>query len=206
MNRNVLTAVFGLVSSAVFATEAPAPAAKADPAKGRAIVEKACVACHGIDGNSAASSNPSLAGQHAGYIYAQLVAYKKGERKNPIMLGQVAALSEQDMKNVSAYFAEQKPKVRASTDKSLQAAGKRIYQGGNVATGVPACIACHGPSGAGIPVQYPRLGGQHAAYTASQLLAYKDGELRKNQVMHEIALKLTANDIKAVSQYIEGLH
>jgi len=203
MNRSVLTAILSLVATTAFAAETPA--AKADPAKGRAIVEKVCAACHGVDGNSAAPANPSLAGQHPEYVYAQLAAFKKGERKSAIMSPQAAALSDEDMKNLAAYFGEQKPKERAATKKALLAAGQKVYQAGNSSTGVPACMACHGPNGSGIPVQYPRLGGQHAAYSAAQLGEFKSGKNRVNPVMHDIAMRLTDAEAEAVAEYISGL-
>lgn len=205
MKRSALAVLLGFAASFAFASEVPAPAAKADPAKGKAIVEQVCAACHGVDGNSAASANPSLAGQHPEYLYAQLNAFKKGERKNPIMMGQVAALSDADMKNLAAYFGEQKPKERASTNKALMEAGKKIYRGGNRETGLPACMACHGPNGAGIPVQYPRLAAQHAAYIEKSLKDYKAGGERVNPIMKPIASKLSESDMKAVAEYIAGL-
>ena len=206
MKRSVLAVLFGCMASYAVAAGAPAAVApKADPAKGKAIVEKVCAACHGMDGNSAASANPSLAGQHPEFLYAQLSAFKKGERKNPIMLGQVATLTDDDMRNLAAYYGEQKPKERAGTDKALMAAGKKIYTGGIAATGVPACMACHGPNGAGIPVQYPRLGGQHAAYVVSSLNSYKANTDRKNAIMQPIAAKLSDAEMKAVAEYIAGL-
>lgn len=206
MKRSALAVLLGVFATFAFAAEAPAVAAKADPVKGKAIVDKVCAACHGADGNSAASSNPSLAGQHAEYIVAQLTAFKKGERKNPIMMGQAAGLSDEDMRNLGAYFNAQKPKERAGTNKELMAAGKKIYTGGIAATGVPACMACHGPNGAGIPVQFPRLGGQHAAYVVTQLGNYKAGTERKNAIMSPIAAKLSDADMKAVAEYIVSLH
>lgn len=206
MKRSALAVLFGFAASFAFAAEAPAPVAKADPAKGKAIVDTVCAACHGADGNSAASSNPSLAGQHAEYIVSQLTAFKKGERKNPIMAGQAAGLSDADMRNVAAYFSEQKPKERAGTDKVLMEAGKKLYRGGNVAAGLPACMACHGPNGAGLPVQYPRLAGQQGEYVITQLKNFKANTDRKNGPMHDIAMKLTDDDMKAVAQYITGLH
>lgn len=206
MKRRVLAVVLGLVTSFAMAAEAPLAPAKADPAKGKVIVTNVCAACHGVDGNSAASSNPSLAGQHPEYLHAQLTAFKKGERKNPIMMGQASGLSDDDMRNVAAYFGEQKPKERAGTDKVLMATGKKIYTGGVAATGVPACMACHGPNGAGMPVQFPRLGGQHAAYVVTQLQNYKAATERKNAIMSPIAAKLSDADMKAVAEYIAGLH
>ncbi|HEY9101624.1 c-type cytochrome [Chitinimonas sp.] len=205
MKCSALAVLLGLIAPFAMAAEAPAAATKADPAKGKAIVDTVCAACHGADGNSAASTNPSLAGQHPEYIYAQLNAFKKGERKNPIMAGQVANLSDADMRNLAAYFGEQKPKERAGTNKDLMAAGKKIYQGGIAATGVPACMACHGPSGAGIPVQFPRLGSQHAAYVVSSLNNYKAATDRKNAIMSPIAAKLSDAEMKAVAEYIAGL-
>jgi cbb3-type cytochrome c oxidase subunit III len=205
MNRNALAALFGIAATFAFAADAPSTAAKADPAKGKAIVDTVCAACHGADGNSAASANPSLAGQHAEYLYTQLSAFKKGERKNATMSGMVAALSDDDMHNVAAYFSEQKPKERAGTDKALIEAGQKLYRGGNVAKGIPACMACHGPNGAGIPVQYPRLAGQQQAYVVAQLANFKANTDRKNQPMHDIASKLSEADAKAVAEYIAGL-
>ncbi|QDQ26657.1 cytochrome c4 [Chitinimonas arctica] len=205
MKRSVLAVLLGFVATFAMAAEAPAPAVKADPAKGKVIVDNVCAACHGADGNSAASANPSLAGQHPEYIQAQLHAFKKGERKNPIMMGQVAAMSDDDMRNVSAYFGGQKAKERAGADKALMAAGKKIYTGGIAATGVPACMACHGPNGAGMPVQFPRLGGQHAAYVVSSLNGFKLATDRKNAIMSPIAAKLSDAEMKAVAEYIAGL-
>lgn len=205
MKRSALAVLFGFAASFAIAADAPAAKPKADPAKGKAIVDQVCAACHGADGNSAASANPSLAGQHPEYLYAQLVAFKKAERKNPIMMGQVANLNDADMRNLAAYFGEQKPKERAGTDKALIEAGKKIYRGGIAASGVPACMACHGPNGAGIPVQFPRLGGQHAAYVVTSLNNYKAGTERKNAVMAPIAAKLSEQDMKAVAEYIAGL-
>jgi cytochrome c553 len=205
MKRGVMAVVASVVAAGALAAEAPKAAPKGDPVKAKAIVEQVCAACHGVDGNSAASANPSLAGQHAEYIEAQLHAFKKGERKNAIMQGQVASLSDDDMRNLGAYFGQQKPKERASTDKALMEAGQKIYRGGIAAAGVPACMACHGPNGAGIPVQYPRLGGQHAAYIVTQLQNYKAGEVRKNPMMQDIAKRLSEQDMKAVAEYIAGL-
>ncbi|MBV1774609.1 cytochrome c4 [Burkholderiaceae bacterium DAT-1] len=211
MKRSALMLLLGFATTAAFAANAP----KADAVAGKAIVDKICAACHGADGNSAASANPSLAGQHAEYLVAQLNAFKKGERKSfdaatgkvgpSIMSGQAAMLSDDDIRNVAAYFSQQKPKDRAATNKELQAQGKKIYTGGIAATGVPACMACHGPNGAGIPVQYPRVGSQHGAYIAAQIANFRNGEARKNAPMHDIALKLSEQDTKAVAEYIQGL-
>jgi len=205
MKRKMLLAIAaaGFAAGAIAAT--PAPAAKADPVKGKAIVDQVCAACHGADGNSVASANPTLAGQHAKYIENQLQAFKKGDRKNPIMLGMATPLSDQDMKNVAAYFSSQKVKPREAADKSQIPQGKKLYLAGNPATKVPACMACHGPAGRGIPDQYPALGSQHAGYVVAQLNAFKAGTDRKNQIMADIAMRMSDAEMKAVAEYISGL-
>lgn len=179
---------------------------KADPAKGKLLVEQVCAACHGADGNSAASANPSLAGQHPEYIVKQLTEFKAGKRKNAIMLGMSSTLSPSDMQNVAAYFSAQPAKDRGASDKVLIEAGKKIYRGGIMAKGVPACMACHGPSGAGMPAQYPRMGGQHSAYTVAQLNTFRSGERNNNEVMTAVSARLSDAEIKAVAEYIQALH
>jgi len=183
-------------------------AAKGDPAKAQQIATTVCVACHNADGNSTAPANPKLAGQHPEYINKQLTNFKSGERKNPIMSGMVAALSPEDMKNLGAYFGEKKPAAGAANDKNLVAAGQKIYKGGNQSSGVPACASCHGPNGAGIPVQFPRLGGQHAEYTLTQLTNFRSGERGNDaaKMMRVIAAKMTDQEMKAVAEYISGLN
>ncbi|MEQ6291227.1 c-type cytochrome [Vogesella sp. GCM10023246] len=205
MKRKMLLAIAaaGFAASAMAAT--PAPAAKADPAKGKVIVDQVCAACHGADGNSVASANPTLAGQHAKYIETQLAAFKKGDRKNPIMLGMATPLSADDMRNVAAYFSSQKVKPREAADKSQMALGKKIYTAGNSSTKVPACMACHGPAGRGLPDQYPALGSQHAGYVVAQLNAFKAGADRKNQIMADVAMRMSDAEMKAVAEYISGL-
>jgi cytochrome c553 len=194
-------AAFALAGSA-FATS---PVYKGDPAKGKLIVDQVCAACHGVDGNSAASANPSLAGQHQKYIYEQLKAFKGNVRKNPIMMGMAAPLSDDDMWNVSAYFSSQKIKPREANDKSQMALGKQIYRVGNANTHVPACMACHGPAGSGIPDKFPRVSSQHSAYVLTQLNNFKAGTERKNPVMSDIASRMSDAEMKAVAEYISGL-
>ena len=205
MKRNMLLAIAaaGFAASALAST--PVAAVKADPVKGKATAEQVCAACHGADGNSVASANPTLASQHAKYIENQLQAFKKGERKNPIMLGMASALSDADMKNVAAYYASQKVKPREAADKAQLALGKKIYAAGNPATKVPACMACHGPAGKGMPDQYPALGSQHAGYIVAQLNAFKAGTDRNNQMMADIAARMSDAEMKAVAEYISGL-
>ncbi len=183
------------------------PAAKADPAQAQAIVTKVCAACHGGDGNSVSAANPVLAGQHADYTAKQLANYKSGERKNPVMQGMSASLSPQDMKNLGAYFESQKSKTRAAKNVDLVKLGRDIYRGGIMAKGVAACAACHGPSGAGVPAEFPRIAGQFVEYTVAQLQAFRLGERANdpNQMMRVISARLSDLEIKAVSEYIAGL-
>lgn len=185
---------------------------KADPAKGQVIANQVCVACHAADGNSIAPANPKLAGQFPEYLHKQLVNFKpvgtrKAERDNPVMAGMVASLSPQDMKNLAAYYAGQKLKPAAATDKALAAAGQKLWRGGNAATGVPACAGCHGPDGAGIPAQYPRIAGQFAEYIEAQLKAFHAGQRANdlNGMMRGVAARMTEGEMKAVAQYAAGL-
>jgi cytochrome c553 len=182
--------------------------AAGDPAKGQAIVGKVCAACHGFDGNSFLPANPSLAGQHEDYLLKQLTEFKSGARNNAVMAGMVANLSAEDMRNLAAYYASQKPKQMGAKDKDLVAQGRKLYRGGNAANGVAACAGCHSPNGAGIPAQYPRLASQHADYVAAQLKAFRAGERANdpNQMMQSTAVKLTDKEIAALSEYISGLH
>ncbi|MBA2689218.1 MAG: cytochrome c4 [Burkholderiales bacterium] len=178
-----------------------------DPAKGGQIVSQVCAACHGGDGNSINPAYPSLAGQSAGYIATQLAYYKAGARKNPIMMGFAAPLSPEDMRNLGAYFEKQKPKPQAAKDKALAELGQKLYRAGNPSTGLPACAGCHGPNGAGIPVQFPRLAGQHADYTYTQLKAFNSGERGQGNaaIMSGVAAKLSEREMKALTQYTAGL-
>ncbi|QLG88896.1 cytochrome c4 [Chitinibacter bivalviorum] len=201
-----MTVAVKLAALLMMTPAAFAAGAKADPAKGKIIVDQVCAACHGADGNSVVSANPSLAGQHPEYIVKQLTEFKAQKRKNPVMLGMATPLSNEDMANVAAYFSQQKPKDRGASNKELIEAGKKIYRAGVASKNVPACMACHGPAGAGIPGQYPRLSSQHGAYTVAQLTAFRNGERANNQPMMEIAGKLSDNEIKAVAEYIQSLH
>ena len=178
-----------------------------DAAKARPIAESVCAACHGVDGNSPIPVNPSLAGQHPGYLYKQLTDFKAGRRKNAAMSAMVANLSDDDLRNLAAYFAAQKPMAGTAKDRALAAAGQRLYRGGNSETGVPACSGCHSPDGAGVPAQYPRLAGQHGDYTLAQLQSFRNGDRDNdpNAMMRMIASRLNDKDMAAVAQYITGL-
>ncbi len=208
------SASLALAAGAASGEEAAAKkeAAKADPAKGQAIATQVCVACHSADGNSVAPANPKIAGQFAEYLNKQLVNFKpqgdkKAERENAVMAGMVAVLSPEDMKNLAAYFAGQKLKPATAKDKTLAAAGQKLWRGGNVATGVPACAGCHGPDGSGIPAQYPRIAGQYAEYTEVQLKSFQAGQRANdpNGVMRGVAARMTDREIKAVADYAAGL-
>jgi cytochrome c553 len=186
--------------------------AKVDLAKAKEIADSICVACHAADGNSPTSANPILAGQIPQYLYKQLNNFKSVDgapavRNNPIMSGMVAGLSDEDMRSLAVYFSEQKMKPSAASDEKLLAEGKALWRKGDFAKGVPACAGCHGPAGAGLPVQYPRLAGQYAEYTASQLKTFRSHERANDaeKVMRMIAGKLSDEQIKAVAEYAAGL-
>ncbi|HSG21485.1 MAG TPA: c-type cytochrome [Azonexus sp.] len=209
----IRTAAMAILFATSFIAHASEEAkGKADPAKGKVIAETVCVACHGADGNSAASANPHLAGQVEEYIYKQLKNFKSVDgkpaaRNNPIMGGMAAPLSDEDMKNVAAWFASQKLKPAAATDESKIALGQKIWRQGDFKKGVPACAGCHGPAGAGLPAQYPRLAGQFAEYTETQLKSFRADERANDpeKMMRTIAAKLSDTEMKAVAEYAAGL-
>ena len=179
--------------------------AKPDLAKGAASYGAVCVACHAADGNSTTAANPKLAQQHPEYLIKQLQEFKAGKRKDPVMQGFAAALSDADMRNISYWLASQKNKPGFASDAELVKLGERIYRGGLADRGIASCAGCHSPNGAGIPSQFPHVAGQHADYTASQLRKFRDGSRANNPVMTGVAAKMTDNEIKAVSDYIAGL-
>lgn len=192
------------LASSVAANEAK-PAAKADIAKGQATAQ-VCSACHAIDGSRGLSANPILQGQHADYLVKQLSEFKAGKRDNAVMKGMATPLSDEDMKNVAAFFASKSMPAGAAKNKDLVLLGEKIYRGGVADRSIPACSGCHSPNGAGIPAQYPRLAGQHAEYTESQLKAFRDGVRKNNPVMAGVAAKLNDRELKALADYIAGLH
>ena len=183
------------------------PAAKPDPAQAQAIVTQVCAACHAADGNSPSPTNPVLAGQHSEYTAKQLANFKSGERKSAVMTPFAAPLTPQDMRNLGAYFEGQKPKPRAAKDPERVKLGQQIYRGGILAKSVAACASCHGPSGAGIPAQFPRASGQFSEYTFAQLQAFRSGERANdpNRMMRVIAEKLSDKEMRAVAEYMAGL-
>ena len=194
-----------LMVGSVFAADAAPKAAKPDLAKGEAIVAGVCAACHAADGNSMIPANPKLAQQHPEYILKQLQEFKSGKRANPVMMGFAAQMSPEDMRNVAYFVASKTASPGFAKEKETVALGEKIYRGGIADRQIAACAGCHGPNGSGMPAQYPRLSGQHADYTVSQLTQFRDG-VRKNSVqMTQVAAKMNDREIKAVSDYIAGL-
>jgi cytochrome c553 len=200
---NKLIALFAIAALPLTSASVLA-AGNAEAGKNKAA---ACVACHGADGNSLVPAFPTIAGQHASYIVKQLAEFKDGTRANPTMAPMAAPLSEEDMADLGAYFAEQ-PRKGEPEDPAAGEIGKLIYEGGNLESGVPACMACHGPNGSGNPAaKFPALAGQKAAYNEAQLKAFRAGERANdmNKMMREAARMLTDAEIKAVSAYMQGM-
>jgi len=166
-----------------------------------------CVACHGADGNSPANLYPKIAGQHAAYLEKQLQQFKTGERNEPIMLGMASLLSVKDIKDISAYYAAQ-----TTTPEVIEAdiaAGQKLYMGGDKGRGIAACSACHGPRGNGLALaNFPKISGQHPAYIKLQLENFRSATRSndQNDMMTDIAYKLTDADIELLSKYISALH
>jgi cytochrome c553 len=195
------------------------PATAGDPKAGQTKAG-ACAACHGLDGNVADPQYPKLAGQHEQYIWRQLKLFKSAERENPIMLGMAAPLTEQDMRDIGAYFGTQKIIAGIADESTIVAGpnagkkfyqiGEKIYRGGN--NHVQACAACHGPAGAGIPgPTYPAIGGQHASYLSARLTAFRDGlvwgkDKNANVLMSQVAKNLSDEEIQGLATYLQGLH
>jgi cytochrome c553 len=194
------------------ATETAKAAPKGDAARGQAVATAVCGACHGPDGNSPAAVNPKLAGQHADYLFKQMKNFKPAdgkqpERVNPIMNGMIAAFDEGQMRDLAAYFAAQTQKGEVAKNRETIELGQKLYRGGDQAKGLPACAGCHGPAGAGMPAQFPRIGGQYAEYIEAQLRGFRESARANdpNKMMRMVAIKMTDPEIKAVSDYIAGL-
>jgi len=206
MNQKIATITLFLLAAASASADGLV-AGSADEGKNKAVT---CGACHGGDGNSVNPEWPSLAGQHSPYIVDQLQAFKDGSRSNPLMDGMAKALSDTDMANLAVYYSQQPAAPRAVNDASLVDKGQALYRGGDKQRGIPACMACHGPTGAGNPAaSYPKLSGQYAVYTENQLRAYASGARTSDgpsKVMRDIAEALTDEQIKAISSYVQGLH
>jgi cytochrome c553 len=194
-----------LVSGAFAAEKAAEKAPVSEKSSAEETVQTVCAACHGTDGNSVISLNPKLAGQHPEYLLKQLNNFKEGKRANPVMTGIVANLSADEMKDLAAYLSSQKITLAKAKINGAGSLGEKIYRGGIVASGVPACASCHGANGAGIPKQFPRLAGQHADYTLAQMRTFRLGERANAPMMMTIAAKMTDAEMIAVSDYMQGL-
>lgn len=218
MIRFSLVSMFSVVSfamaSTAIANEEGKPAAyHGDAAKGQEIASTVCIACHGADGNSPSSANPKIAGQHAPYLLKQMKNFKadaegKSERVNAIMNGMIAPYTEEQMKDLAAWFSSQKQSGGEMKNRDTLALGQKLWRAGDASKGLPACAACHGPTGAGLPAQYPRLAGQFAEYTEAQLKAFRVSERANdpNRMMQMVSIKMTDAEIRAVADYIAGLH
>ncbi|MFV1996711.1 MAG: cytochrome c [Acidiferrobacterales bacterium] len=197
-------AMIFLVSAGLFAIATSAMAA-GSVSKGKTL-SGGCVACHGAGGVSSNPDWPSLAGQHAEYLAKQLADFKSGARKNALMSGQAAGLTKAQMADLGAYFSALKPPRAIAKNAKLAKIGENLYRGGNSKTRVAACMACHGPSGRGIPPHFPAVTGQQAKYSATQLRAFKRGTRKNdNNVMRQIAFRMSHEEINAVAAYMEGL-
>jgi cytochrome c553 len=181
--------------------------AAGDAAAGKAKAAT-CAGCHGPDGNSTNPEWPKLAGQHPAYVEKQLREFKAGRRVNAVMGPMAAPLSDEDIADLAAFFGSQKLRLGVADPEQVQL-GAQIYRGGNAASGVAACMACHGPSGSGNPAaRFPALSGQHAAYVLKALQDYRSGarQTDPNGMMRNIAERLTDREMKAVAEYVAGLH
>jgi len=203
MQLPLVLTLMALLASPALAAEGK-PAFKPDPAKGQQLAT-ACGACHTADGTRGLPANPILQGQHPEYLVKQLTEFKAGKRKNAVMSGMAAPLAEEDMKHIAAFYASKKAQPGFAKSKGTVALGEQIYRGGIVSKQVPACSGCHSPNGAGIPAQYPRVGGQHGEYTEAQLLAFRSGARGNSAQMMTIASKMNDREIAAVADYMAGL-
>ena len=207
MKSPIATALFAisLALSAGLSLAADAqPAFKPDLAKGQQLATT-CLACHTADGSRGSPANPIVQGQHPEYIVKQLADFKSGKRKNAVMSGMVAALSDEDMRHIAAFYASKAAKPGFAKVKETVSLGEQIWRGGILSKQVPACAGCHSPNGAGIPASYPRVGGQHADYTEAQMLAFRSGTRANGPMMSAIAARMVDSEIKAVSDYMAGL-
>ncbi|HKK15828.1 MAG TPA: c-type cytochrome [Gammaproteobacteria bacterium] len=200
MQNSLMVFIFlALLSLTVFA--------EGDPVAGKEK-SQTCAACHGVDGNSTTPMWPKLAGQHETYIVKQLIDFKSGARENAQMSPMAVPLTDQDIEDLAAYYASQEVKM-GKADPAAVELGQKVYRAGNIEAGVPACMACHGPTGRGNPAAgYPSLSGQHAEYTKNQLNAFRQ-DVRsndKNEVMRTIVDRMTDDEISTVAEFLQGLH
>ncbi len=202
MKFKLLIAAFGLLMGANTIAMA---AGNATAGEGKSAM---CAGCHAADGNSVVNMFPKLAGQHAGYIAKQLSEFKNGKRIDGTMQGMAAALSEEDIADIAAFYSSKAAAAGAADDESTVALGQDIFRGGNSATKVPACMGCHGITGKGNPAaKFPALAGQHAVYTIKQLKAFRSAERANdaNFMMRKVAEHMSDKEIEAVANYIAGM-
>ena len=204
MKSLYVVALATLFAVSAMADEAKEPA-KPDLAKGGTISASVCAACHTADGSRGIPTNPILQGQHADYIVKQLGEFKSGKRDNAVMKPMASTLSDNDMRNVAAFYASKTAKPGKSKNPATVGLGEKIWRGGIAEKSVPACAGCHGPAGAGVPAQYARLGGQHAEYVSNQLTLFRSGKRANSPQMSTIAARMSDAEIAAVSDYAEGL-
>lgn len=208
-----LAIVAGAQAQVAGAAHGAAAVVKLDPAKGATLYDggdaarglPACVSCHGAAGNSTIAANPKLAGQVSNYVYKQLVEFTGPTRAHPIMTTYAKMMTDDEKKNVAAYLAAQAPKGGAAKNKDTLELGRKIYRGGIAERGVAACASCHGAAGAGVPIQYPRLAGQHQDYSVAQLVAFRTGARKNSVQMTTLAQRMSDDEMKAVADYIVGL-
>jgi cytochrome c553 len=211
--KSLLVATLALSGLASAAAPAASAAVKADAAKGGTLYDSgdaarglpACVSCHGAAGNSTIAANPKLAGQVEHYAYKQLVDFTGPDRNHPVMTLYAKMLTDQEKKDVAAYLGAQTQKAGAAKNKETLDLGRKIYRGGIADKGVAACASCHGANGAGIPIQYPRLAGQHQDYTVAQLVSFRSGARKNSAPMSALAKRMSDDEMKAVADYIAGL-
>lgn len=212
LKRTLLsTLLLSCTTVAIAAENVPAPTAP-NLTRAKEIVGQLCSACHNADGNSPLAANPVLAGQGEAYLYKQLMDFSSQAgaapvRANPTMNAMVAALSNEEKRGLAAYFSRQKPKLMDAKEKDTLLLGQKLFRSGDAERGLPACAGCHGPAGHGIPSQYPRLTGQHAEYLTTQLANFRTSTRANDPaaMMRTIALKLSDAEMRAVSDYINGL-
>jgi cytochrome c553 len=204
MKLPVALILSALVAAGTAVAGESAPASKPDPAKG-ALLATPCQACHMADGSRGQPQFPILQGQQPEYIIKQLTEFKAGKRVNPIMTGMAATVADGDMKDIAAFYSAKKAAPGTPPAKEIIALGQQIWRGGILARQVPACAGCHGPNGAGIPSQYPRVGGQHTEYAEAQLIAFRSGARANSAQMTAIAGKLNDREIKALADYVASL-
>ena len=205
-----LAPIYLLAAFTLFAAQAQAESLVDGSIEAGKVKSITCTACHGAEGNSTLPTWPNIAGQSASYIVAQLNAFKGGSRTDPLMAPQAMMLSDEDMRNVAVYFESLPAAAMAVANPATVSKGEALYRGGNADAGIPACLACHGPTGRGNPAaNYPAVQGQHATYTAKQLRDYASGGRTsdgKTRIMRDISSRLSTDDIEALASYVQGLH